>query len=515
MLNEKDVEQIKLKGITTEKILFQMEILKQGTPYLKLNRHCSAGDGIKLISDDEFEQLTGIFEKYAKKRNLIRFIPASGMATRMFNKLLLFNNKNETIQKDSIALDASQGNEDTCQILNFIDNIRDFAFYDDLKMIMAQDGLDAEALIDADQYKEFINYLFTQKGLGYLDLPKGLLKFHKYSDENRTPLEEHLAEAAGYSKNENGICHLHFTVSPEHKIKFENLLKTVRKRYENKFNVRFEVSFSVQKESTDTISVDQKSQLFRLKDGTIFFRPGGHGALIENLNDIRGDIICIKNIDNVVPDRLKKSVIQWQKVLIGYLIMIQQKIFSYLDILISDSADKKLLKEILEFVNIRLYLKPEGLKSDKEYRDFLINILNRPIRVCGMVKNMGEPGGGPFWVESEDGTQSLQIVESVQVDPLSKKQQKILKSSTHFNSVDIICGVRNYQGIPFDLRKYVDASAVFVSEKTKDCSKIKIIELPGLWNGAMSNWNTIFIETPVSTFNPVKTINALLRNEHR
>ena len=325
-------------------------------------------------------------------------------------------------------------------------------------------------------------------------------------------------EAADYLKDEKGTCCLHFTVSPEHKQSFEALLESTKSRYEEGYGVRFHVDFSVQEKSTDTIAVDLENKPFRLNDGTLLFRPGGHGALIENLNDLKGDIIFIKNIDNVVPDRLKGHTFLWKKVIGGLLIQIQQKIFTYLERLSEGPVDEALLGEAFEFAQNDLCITPprnQELTSDQAKQDFLLRMFYRPLRVCGMVRNVGEPGGGPFWVEAEDGSLSLQIVESAQVDPRSEQQQSILRSSTHFNPVDIVCGVRDWQGNPFDLRRFVDPDAVFISNKSKDGRDLKALELPGLWNGAMSYWNTIFVEVPLITFNPVKTIIDLLRKEHQ
>ena len=518
IFNKADINQIKRIGTTPEKVMSQIAMFKKGTPYLKISRPCTINDGIRSISGDEIKQLTAIYEEYAPRKSLTKFVPASGAASRMFKTLLQFNNEYDKIQKDTIASTARQGDDDSRHMLTFMEGIRRFAFFGDLKSVMDKDGLDAEALIDADQFKEIIDYLLTRKGLGYAQLPKGLIKFHHYPDSSRTAFEEHLVEAAHYAKDDDGGCALHFTVSPAHRQRFEELLEAVQVRYQERYGVRFQVGFSVQEKSTDTIAVDLDNKPFRLNDGTLLFRPGGHGALIENLNNLQGDIVYIKNIDNVVPDKLKDPTFLWKRVLGGYLIKIQQKIFSYLESLIEGPANKGLIQEAFEFATRELCIPPsasQDLTADQARKDFLISRFNRPIRVCGMVKNIGEPGGGPFWVESQDGSLSIQIVESAQVDPESEEQQKILISSTHFNPVDIVCAVRDFRGNPFDLRKYVDTGAVFIANKSKDGRELKALELPGLWNGAMADWNTIFMEVPLITFNPVKTVNDLLRKEHQ
>ncbi len=518
LFNDRDMEQIRRMGITPDKVLSQIEAFKKGTPYLRLNRPCTIGDGIILIRENELKQLISLYEKEAPGRQVVKFVPASGAATRMFKTLIRFSNGPDEIQRDLVTSRAGQGDSDSRELLVFMDGIRRFAFYEDLRAVMAADSIDIDALVDAGRFKKVLDYLLTDKGCDYAGLPKGLIKFHKYPDGSRTAFEEHLVESAGYIRSENGRCILHFTVSPEHRKGFNALLDRVKTGYEDKYGVQYGVGFSVQERSTDTIAVEMDNRPFRLGDGSILFRPAGHGALIGNLNSLNGDIIYIKNIDNVVPDRLKEHTFFWKKVLGGCLIRIQKRIFSYLKGLFAGPGDEKFLKEVLEFAKNTLCVIPSQkheLTSAKGLRDFLITVLNRPVRVCGMVKNVGEPGGGPFWVEARDGSLSLQVVEKAQVDPGSEDQQDILASSTHFNPVDIVCGVRDLHGKPFDLEKYVDPEAVFISNKSKDGRELKALELPGLWNGGMAHWNTVFVEVPLITFAPVKTVNDLLRDEHQ
>jgi len=383
---------------------------------------------------------------------------------------------------------------------------------------MAADGLDLELLIEKGEFKEILDYLLTAKGLNYAERPKGLLKFHRYQEGSRTAFAEHLVEAANYAKGSGGKSRLHFTVSPEHQTGFRELLTEISDEFAKEYGVRFAVDFSEQEKATDTIAVDLDNRPFREADGTLLFRPGGHGALLENLNRLAADIIFIKNIDNVVPDRLKDETFLWKKVLCGHLLKVQKKIFSYLEMLGEKPVPVKLVDEILHFIKLELAIQPPvdfDLRSDSEKCNFLMGILNRPIRVCGMVKNEGEPGGGPFWVADRDGSLSLQIVEGAQIDPAASGQQKVLQAATHFNPVDLVCGVRDWQGKPFDLKKYVDPEAVFIAQKSKDGRELKALELPGIWNGAMAYWNTIFVEVPLITFNPVKSVNDLLRAEHQ
>jgi len=496
----------------------QIEIFKKGASYLTLERPCTIGDGIRRIPEGEFDRLISYHQDAADRGRLMKFVPASGAATRMFKVLLWFKNNVQEINRNDITIKAEEGEAKFKDMLLFMEGIKDFAFFDDLKSIMKRDGLDADALIDEGRFTEILEYLLTPKGLNYASLPKGLIMFHRYPDNNRTAFEEHLVEAANYIRDRNGVCRLHFTVPPEHLTGFKKLFEEVKPRYEREYNVQFQVDFSVQKRSTDTIAVDLENNPFRLNDGRLLFRPGGHGALIENLNDLKGDIIYIKNIDNVVPDRLKDATFLWKKVLGGYLLELQKKIFDYLERIESNETGDDVIEECLNFARDSLYITPsedQRLETTTRKRDFLLSRLNRPIRVCGMVKNVGEPGGGPFCFKGKDGALSLQIVESAQVDPESEEQQSILSSATHFNPVDIVCGVRDYMGNPFDLRRYVDPDAIFISKKSKDGRDLKALELPGLWNGAMADWITVFVEVPIITFNPVKTINDLLRDEHK
>ncbi|MEW6614302.1 MAG: DUF4301 family protein [Thermodesulfobacteriota bacterium] len=513
-----DMKQMNAIGITEGQVISQIEIFKKKPSYMKLSRPCIIGDGIRVIQENEIQSLILNHQDAAGKGCLLKFVPASGAASRMFKSLLNLNNVNHEIDRDYIARKAGEDSEQTEDILSFMNGIRKFAFFDDLKSSMYDAGLDIDNQISKGQFKEIISCLLNPQGLNYANLPKGLLKFHQYPDASRTAFEEHLAEAADYVRDARGLCRLHFTISPEHQESFKGLMEDVRRKYEKKYNTRFQVEFSLQKRSTDTIAVTLGNQPFRERDGKLLFRPGGHGVLIENLNGIKGDIIYIKNIDNVTPDRLKGPTFLWKRILAGYLIEFQKKVFTYLKRLEEGELEKRFLDGVMEFARDRLVLLSSNSyqhMSAIKKREFLMSKLDRPLRVCGMVKNQGEPGGGPFWVEEEDGTLSLQIVESTQVDPKSNKQQAIFASATHFNPVDIVCGVRNYKGKPFNLRNYMDKNAVFISRKSKEGRNLKALELPGLWNGAMANWITLFVEVPVITFNPVKTINDLLREEHQ
>jgi len=514
----KDLNQIKALGMREEQVISQLQAFQRPDPYLRLKGPCTISNGIRAITEEELPTLFEYHREATNQGRFLKFVPASGAATRMFELLLSFYTQESRLRRDEIARRAEAGERKCKDLLAFVVGIHRFAFFDALKEVMAKARLDIHALMEEGRFGKIFEYLLTPRGLNYANLPKGLLKFHGYPDESRTAFEEHLVEAAEYVRNDRGICRLHFTVSPEHREGFEKLLEKVRPLYERKYHVRFQVDFSIQNQSTNTLAVDLENRPFRLEDGRLLFRPSGHGALIDNLNDLKGDVIFVKNIDNVVPDRLKDPTFIWKSALAGYLVNIQKRIFSYVEKLAGDIDEEQFFREALEFASTELFLAvPEGLRlgSTMEKREFLLSRLNRPLRVCGVVKSQGEPGGGPFWVEGQDGSLSLQIVEEPQVDPDSVEQQEIWSSATHFNPVDIVCGVRDYTGNLFDLRQYIDPDAIVITKKSKDGRELKALELPGLWNGAMAHWITLFVEVPLITFNPIKTINDLLRPEHQ
>jgi len=363
-----------------------------------------------------------------------------------------------------------------------------------------------------------VHFLLDRDGLGYASLPKGLLKFHIYPEGGRTAFEEHLVEAANYVARQNGSCAVHFTVSKEHLVKFKTRFSEVRSIYENKYDVSFQVTFSFQKNRTDTISVDRDNMPFRQNDGRLLFRPGGHGALLENLNDLDADIIFIKNIDNVAPDRLKRITYSWKKALGGHLIGIQERLFGYMKDLHTGTVRKSSLDDMIRFWEIELCQPcPSSLYRAplEEKRHLIMQKFNRPIRVCGMVKNVKEPGGGPFWVQNEAGIKAIQVLEKAQINPQSEEQIELFEASTHFSPVDFVCGVRDWQGRPYHLPDYVDQDTYLISQKSKEGRDLKALEHPGLWNGSMARWISVFVEVPLETFTPVKTVNDLLRNEHQ
>ena len=506
MFDEKDLEQFKKKGTTAEKVQAQLELIKNGFPFLELDAAASIGNGIIAVDESQCDKYIKHWDAYCSSDHVItKFVPASGAASRMFKDLFAF-------------LDGKSDIPTTPFEKNFFGGIEKFAFYKELDDVcLKNNGKSIKALMADGQYKAVVSNLLGAAGLNYGALPKGLLKFHSYGAAARTPLEEHMAEGAMYATGADGTVRIHFTVSPEHKQLFKTLADSCSKTLSKRYGASYSISFSEQKPSTDTVAAAADGTPFRNDDGSILFRPGGHGALIENLNDLDTDIVFIKNIDNVVPDHLKTDTITYKKLLAGILVSVQDKVFEYLHLLDSKKLTDAQLQKIVAFVQNTLCCRCKDLdkKSGKELTEWLHTKLNRPIRVCGMVKNVGEPGGGPFLAYNADGTVSLQILESSQIDLSDERKKEMFTKGTHFNPVDLVCAVRDYKGAKFNLPAYVDKSTGFISSKSKNGRELKALELPGLWNGAMSDWNTLFVEVPLSTFNPVKTVNDLLRPQHQ
>ena len=505
MLSPKDLEQIERKGISEQQIKKELEEFKTGFPFLKLDAAASIGNGIIATSAEDVKRYTEAWNAYkAEGKKIVKFVPASGAASRMFKNMFAFL----TADYDVPTTDFEK---------TFFDNVVKFAFYPALNaMCEKNEGKNIEALMGEGNYKTVVANLLEAKGLNYGQLPKGLLLFHSYEDGARTPLEEHLVEGALYADSK-GMVHIHYTVSPEHRALFEKKVADTKDKYEKAYNVKYDITFSEQKPSTDTIAVNPDDTPFRNADGSLLFRPGGHGALIENLNEIPADVVFIKNIDNVVPDRLKADTVTYKQVIAGVLVSLQEKAFEYLRLLDEGTYNHEKLEEMIRFVQRDLCCRKHDIKEleDAELVIYLRSKLNRPMRVCGVVKNVGEPGGGPFLTYNQDGTVSLQILESSQIDKSNTEYMKMFTEGTHFNPVDLVCAVKNYKGEKFNLPDYVDRTTGFISSKSKNGKDLKALELPGLWNGAMSNWNTVFVEVPLSTFNPVKTVNDLLREQHQ
>ncbi len=515
MFTEKDLEQIKHKGLDLKEVEKQISNFKQGFPPINLIAAATSGNGLHSFSDEKVNELERFFDENYSDYDLLKFVPASGAASRMFKHLFEFMVKYTGNTSDISAYETDKSFN---SVFNFFDKIENFAFYNLLKETIEADGFDFQKLLETKDFKIILEYFLTNKGLDYSTMPKGLLLFHNYPDGPRYSLEEHLVEAAVYSTDAENKAKIHLTVSPDHEEKFKEAVEEKSPKYEEKFDVEYQVGFSQQMSHTDMIAVDMDNEPFRTDDGRILFRPGGHGALIENVNQLNSEIIFIKNIDNIVPDRLRETTYIYKKVIGGLLFKLQDKTFEYLDLLEDANIDEAKLEEIKDFANeeLNIYVSPAFKGYDKMDKiDFLFNKLNRPMRICGMVKNEGEPGGGPFWVKSENGEQSLQIVESSQMDLNNPAQKEIVISATHFNPVDLVCGIHDFNGNKFDLKKFVDLNTGFISIKSMGGKDLKAQELPGLWNGAMANWITVFVETPIITFNPVKTVNDLLRDQHQ
>lgn len=505
MFTQADKDFLLRKGITEEQINEQLEHFRQGFPYLQLEAAASVGKGILVPNDTDTENYLKAWEAYKQTdRKIVKFVPASGAASRMFKNMFAFLNAEYDVPQTDFEKD-------------YFAHIHYFAFYKDLnEACLKNEQKDIDTLMKEGQYKAIVANMLEKKGLNYGSLPKGLLKFHRYKEDSRTPLEEHLVEGALYAKGNDNCVHVHFTVSPEHKDLFMQLVNEKAPQYADEYQVTYDITFSIQKPSTDTIAADLSNEPFRV-DGKLLFRPGGHGSLIENLNDLDADIVFIKNIDNVVPDKLKDDTVKYKNLIAGVLVSTQAKIFEYLKLLETGQYNHSQLQEIAHFVQHDICCRKQDISQleDTDLAIYLKKKLNRPIRVCGMVKNVGEPGGGPFLAYNQDGTVSLQILESTQIDMSDPAKKAMFEKGTHFNPVDLVCGIKNYKGEPFDLPKYVDETTGFISSKSKDGRELKALERPGLWNGAMSDWNTIFVEVPLSTFNPVKTVNDLLRLQHQ
>lgn len=497
-----DKQLFKSKGISEQAVEQQIQRFINGFPYVQLSQPAIAGKGIITLPEEKISELCEKYDQYTG--TVLKFVPASGAASRMFKAMFAFTDDQ---RNDHTAINDPQ-HKAAKQV---IDNIQSFAFYKQLNQYV-----NINEAIKNKEYKKIIAAIIDKQGLQYGNQPKGLLLFHQYGTQSRTAIEEHFVEGAMYAKQSDNTVNIHFTVSPEHLEGFKQLINKVKAGYEEQYGVSYNVSFSQQKPSTDTIAVDPENQPFKEGD-SILFRPGGHGALLENLNEQNEDLLFIKNIDNVVVDRLKHITSSYKKALAGILLELKEKVDNYIDIL-NHETEANTLANILSFTKDELNILPPNdlnINDTSILKTYLKQTLNKPIRVCGMVKNEGEPGGGPFWAVNSDGTTSLQIVEQAQIDLSNSEQEKIFNQSTHFNPVDLVCFIKDTHGKKFDLLAYRDPNTGFISKKSKDGRELKAQELPGLWNGSMAYWINVFVEVPVETFNPVKTINDLLRPNHQ
>lgn len=513
---KKDLEQIQSKGMRVSDVEQQIENFKTGFPFAQIEKAATIGDGIIQVNDDELAAYIDTYHEKSRHLDVYKFVPASGAASRMFKALFAFMANYKGTPEEYEAFLADKRSK---SMYAFFNQIKDFACYEDLKNAIAATGGNIDTLLKNKEYPAILKALLTEDGLGYGSLPKGLLQFHNYENGSRTPLEEHLVEGANYCKGDDKKVFLHFTVSPQHRAKFLELIDEVKADYEAKYDAEFIISLSEQHPATDTIAVNMDNSPFRLDDESILFRPGGHGALLQNVDALDADLVFIKNIDNVVPDRIKEPTYQYKKVLGGVLLAFQERIFNYLNQLEGvEEANEALRTEIETFFTSELAtIFPDNYQdlSASAKTKYLFDKLNRPIKVCGMVKNEGEPGGGPFWTRNSDDTVSLQIIESAQINKDNADQLAIMQNSSHFNPVDLACGLKNYKGEQFELLKFRDPNTGFIAYKSKDGRELKAQELPGLWNGAMADWNTLFVEVPIITFNPVKVVQDLLRAQHQ
>lgn len=511
-LTEKDRSLLGKKGITEAMLQAQVAQFKQGVPPIQLQKAAIIGDGIIPLPKEEAAKYAAIYQKRKKGNKIVKFVPASGAATRMFKALFAFRDAFEPERESFIAFVNRTSNK---EIKIFFEGLERFAFYPLLTDFINKHHPQFNTLNDDAQKHLIVSTLLNDDGLNYGNMPKGLLPFHRHSEKIATPFEEHFREAVLYASDDEQ-AHLHFTITEQHTEAFYKELALIQPQLEQRYGVTFDVDFSYQKPSTDTISVTEDNEYFRDEEGKLLFRPAGHGALLSNLNDIDADIIFIKNIDNVVVKKYTDETVFYKEALAGKLCEVQDEIFTILRRIDNNKIKKKEVKHILDFLKKINISVPDYLyKFRRQYAlEFIKEQLNRPIRVCGMVKNEGEPGGGPFWVKEPDGY-SLQIIESAQVNMTDPKQQEIFQQSTHFNPVDLVCGTKNYKGEKFNLPQYIDANQAFITSKTYMGKPLKALELPGLWNGSMARWITLFVEVPIITFNPVKVVNDLLKKTHQ
>jgi hypothetical protein len=485
--------QLRERGISEDEAKRQLALMAAPPSYVELVRPCRIDDGVETVEPDRQEPLIALHDEAAGQGRCTKFVPASGAATRMFQDLL-----------NGRGVDP------------MLEAIEKFAFVDDLRAELAFRGYDLDVLKGAGSAPEVVDALLGMDGLGYATIPKGLIPFHRYENVARTAFEEHLVEAAAFVKDNEGTCRLHATVSPEHLHGFRLHADRVVPGYEKRLGVKFALTWSVQKASSDTIAAAVGGGPFASDDGTLVLRPAGHGALLWNLADTRGDIVFVKNIDNVQPDGLRGETIRWKKILGGRLVDLQRTVFTHVARLRGEPVNPEFVRAAAAFAADALGYDTPRPDAPVETRvAALLRLLQRPIRVCGVVRNTGEPGGGPFWTKGRDGRTSRQIVEAAEVDPGSEAQRAVLRDATHFNPVDLVCGVRDVAGEPFDLKAFVDPRAIIVVRKSHQGRELLAFERPGLWNGAMAEWITVFVEVPIATFTPVKTVMDLLRPEHQ
>lgn len=492
--------------MSQQQLLDQVERFKTGFPFLKIYDSARPYEGITILSPAAEDKAMKSWDEYLKNGgDVCKFVPASGAASRMFKALFGF--------VDGDRETAPEGSD----VDKLLTNIHQVAFFNQLDAkLRANLNKGVDELLAAGRQKDVIRGIIGEDGLNYGNLPKGLLTFHNSETGTRTPVEEQLVEGAQSARQANGTVNLHLTVSPSHRAAFEAKLKEAVPAIESRMGVKINVSMSEQKASTDTVAVNEDNTLFR-EDGQIVFRPGGHGALIQNLKELDATVVFIKNIDNVVPDSRREATLRYKRVIAGYLIELHSQAAAYMSLIKSGNFTDAQLADVVSFLRSSFSFEAPELNSLKgaALADYLYKKLDRPMRVCGMVRNEGEPGGGPYITYNADGSRSLQILESSQIDLSKPENKEMMSKATHFNPVDLVCYIKDVDGKKYDLPSHVDPETGFISSKSLHGRSLKALELPGLWNGAMSDWNTAFVEVPIATFNPVKTVNDLLRPQHQ
>lgn len=505
-----DLQQMEQRGVSPEEIRRQLEIFRRPAPVTRLEKPCLLEDGVLTISKEDGDKLLADWRRLASSGRLAKFVPASGAATRMFQEM---KSALQGLTDGSYGATA----DDSGVMHRLVTALPNFPFWERLQTLTGTGNPSLGLEPSREKVRQLLVNLLEPSGLGLATLAKGLIEFHKYESGPRSAFEEQLVEGTTHLATPGGTCRYHFTVSPEHLAAFERSLASAGPRIEGRTGMGLEVSFSAQSPSTDTLAVDLQNHPFRLAHGELLFRPAGHGSLIENLHQLGGDIVFIKNIDNIAPERQHEDSGHWKRLLAGKLGQLQRNVFALAERLES-ACTEQLVDEALDFLSEELSVQVPRESLDPSLltrRKVVLDLLDRPLRVCAVVRNEGQPGGGPFWVRDAARGLTCQIVEAAQVDHQDPAQEEIWSASTHFNPTDLVCGLKNRKGEPFDLSRFIDPDMSFVTEKSHEGRSLRALERPGLWNGAMAGWNTVFVEVPLSTFTPVKTVFDLLQAEHR
>ncbi len=499
MFSKNDIRQIKALGLSRQDVDKQLNIYRRGSAFFDLNRPCTVKDGIISVTPAQKKKLIALYENDAGKYKLLKFVPASGAASRMF------------VEWFSACEKGSFGSPDLDRL--FFRKLNKLAF-----SILIERNRQGKKFFDQKNIKNLLEFILLPDGLNFGQLPKALIPFHRYSSDNtRTALEEHLYEAGKYIRSTGNLSFVHFTAAAECKAATAKHIKTLQRKYENLFAVKYKITLSIQSPASNTIAVDENNLPLRDTRGRLLFRPGGHGALLKNLSSVNADFIFVKNIDNVVPEGYLEKILPYKKLLGGLALQTQKEIFTFLSRLEKGELNLAHIEKIIAFCSRTLNIvfpADFSQESGKRKKQILFSFLNRPLRICGVVKNKGEPGGSTFWVNEKDGTQTRQIVEIGHVDKDKPKQTAIWSGAKYFNPVDMVCCIKNYRGEKFNLDNYVNPDAYLITSKNERGRRLKALEAPGLWNGGMAHWNTVFVEVPLYVFNPVKTVDDLLRPEH-